>query len=308
MFEEQIDNLIKNIPETREPITLDIVLEGGGFNGSYEIGVMYFIRELEKHKYVNVNRISGASIGSIVGLCYITNNLDLYIEKYELLREKWKEEVNLNLINDLIDELCDNLEEDIFAKLRENKLFVTYYCLNTKEQVIQSNYENIEELKGSIKKSCYLPYIVDNDIGICCREQYFIDGGHPFIFHNREKSLTNKILYVSINQLSTFKNMISTKNEKNTYGRVLTGVLDCYKFFIDNRRTKLCSYVNDWSLLDYIYIYIKEFFIIAVIYIIHYVYLGLSKVNPYIENRDLYKRVIPLFRNMYRDIVLYMCF
>ena len=76
MFQNNIRNLIINLPKKRHPLELDIVLEGGGFNGSFELGALYFLKELEAQKYTSVDRISGASIGSLLGLCYLTNNLD----------------------------------------------------------------------------------------------------------------------------------------------------------------------------------------------------------------------------------------
>lgn len=315
MFEDQISNLIKNIPErlTKEALKLDIVLEGGGFNGSYELGVMYFIKELVKKEYIVVNRISGASIGSIIGLCYLLDNLDLYIEKYELTREKWRENINLKVIQELINDLCNSISEEEFNLIKNEKLYITYYSLKEKKQIVKENYENIEDLKESIIKSCYLPYIIDDDIGYKCQEQFFIDGGHPFIFHNREKSTLNKILYVSINQLSNIPKMITTKNEKNIYGRVLKGILDSYNFFLNqnngiNKRSELCSYVNDWNSLDYVSIYIKQFIIILVVYLIYYIHLLITNIVPYIENIEIYKKLYPLFCNLYKDMVLYVCF
>jgi predicted patatin/cPLA2 family phospholipase len=315
MFEEQIKKLIKNIPEriTREALILDIVLEGGGFNGSYELGIMYLIKELVRKEYIKVERISGASIGSVVGLCYLIDKMDIYIEKYELTREKWREKINLKVVKELIEDLCNLITEEKFNEIKSNKLYITYYSLKTKKQIIKSEYINKEDLKESIIKSCYLPYIIDEEVGYKCEEQYFIDGGHPYIFHNREKSGLNKILYISINQIKNIPSMITTKNENNIYGRVLKGILDSYNFFVNYnngnyKKSELCSFVNEWSSIDYIGIYTKQILIIIVIYIIYYIHKLGSIIKPYIEDKEIYKMMNPILSNIYKDIILYMCF
>jgi hypothetical protein len=315
MFNNQISNLISNLPErnTIKPIELDLVLEGGGFNGSYEVGVMYFLKELINKKYIVINRISGASIGSIVGLCYILDKLDLFVEKYKSIRKYWRENIDLKVIKNIIVNICDSITDEQFNIIKKNKLYITYYSLKEKKQITKNNYDNIDDLKDGIIRSCYLPYILDDDIGYKCEEQYFIDGGHPYIFHNREKSLSNKILYISINQLKNIPYMISTKNENNIYGRILRGILDCYDFFLNYlngnyKESELCSFIDEWSSFRYITLYIKQILIIFVVYILYYIHCIIEIVNPYIENIQLYRELYPIFSNLYKNIVLFMCF
>ena len=52
-----IDNLPDSIKNAKEPLVLDLVLDGGAFNGSYLVGALYFLKEMEKRKYVKINRI-----------------------------------------------------------------------------------------------------------------------------------------------------------------------------------------------------------------------------------------------------------
>ena len=58
------DNQI-NLNFGEKPQRIDIVLGGGAFNGSYLIGALFFLKEMEKRNYIIVERISGCSIGSI---------------------------------------------------------------------------------------------------------------------------------------------------------------------------------------------------------------------------------------------------
>jgi hypothetical protein len=40
-----IDNLPDDIKNPKEPLILDLVLDGGAFNGSYLVGALYFLRK-----------------------------------------------------------------------------------------------------------------------------------------------------------------------------------------------------------------------------------------------------------------------
>ena len=70
-----IENLVNNFPITKKKWHLDIVLEGGVANGSYQIGCLLYLKLLEKKCKLKIDRISGVSIGAITGFYYIINSL-----------------------------------------------------------------------------------------------------------------------------------------------------------------------------------------------------------------------------------------
>ena len=78
MISEYVNKLIENLPNEMKtnklPLKLDIVLDGGVFNGSYLIGALYFLKEMEKRNYIYIERVSSCSIGSIVGLLYFIDD------------------------------------------------------------------------------------------------------------------------------------------------------------------------------------------------------------------------------------------
>ena len=88
MLSNYINNLIQNIPERDTPYELDVVLEGGVFNGSYELGILIFLKALEKKNYLNIKRISGTSVGAVAALKYVIDKLETSIENYEKFRKK----------------------------------------------------------------------------------------------------------------------------------------------------------------------------------------------------------------------------
>ena len=65
-----IKNLADNYPKNKEPIEYNIILEGGAFNGIFSGGALMLIKELEKKHYLKVNKISGASVGALMGFLY----------------------------------------------------------------------------------------------------------------------------------------------------------------------------------------------------------------------------------------------
>ena len=47
-----MDNLPENITNRKKPLKLDLILGGGAFNGSYILGALFFLKELERKKYI----------------------------------------------------------------------------------------------------------------------------------------------------------------------------------------------------------------------------------------------------------------
>lgn len=308
MFSQQIINLIENLPKRTEPYILDIVLEGGGFNGSYEIGVLYFIRELERKNYVKINRISGTSIGSVIGTLYLFDKLDSYLELYKEMREHWRENINISLYRTKLISLFSTFPIETFNKIKENKMYITYHNIETNEQIVQSIYSSLDDWREAIYKSSYIPFIT-NDNGVYeTNEQFFIDGGHPYIFHNRENKRNEKILYVSINQPTNLMKILSSKRENNTYGRVLTGILSCYELFLSEKNNSMCSFVNEWGMFDYTGLRIKQLALTILVYLFSLFWSFHTYIYPKIEKYQFYNLCKPVFKNFYKDCILYFCF
>ena len=101
MINPIIDKLIDNLPDTLKntdkPTQIDLILGGGAFNGSYLIGALFFLKEMEKRKYVKINRISGCSVGSILGLLYLIDELNYFIDTYNIFIDSFKKNYNLSI-------------------------------------------------------------------------------------------------------------------------------------------------------------------------------------------------------------------
>lgn len=95
MINDYVIKLIENLPDdlknSKTPLRLDLVLDGGIFNGSYLVGALYFLKEMEKRNYVIIERISGCSIGSVVAFLYFIDSLDMMPVLYDIVKRisKW---------------------------------------------------------------------------------------------------------------------------------------------------------------------------------------------------------------------------
>ena len=129
MIEDYVNKLIENLPikdNIKECQQIDIILDGGIFNGSYLVGGLYFIKEMEKRHYIKIDRISGCSIGSIVGFLYFIDSLDIMPTLYNIVNDEFKSTFSLTMLKNLKKHLIGRIPNDICDKIN-NKLFITYY-------------------------------------------------------------------------------------------------------------------------------------------------------------------------------------
>ena len=253
MINEYVIKLIENLPDdiknVNEPIKMDIVLDGGLFNGSYHVGALYFLKEMENRKYIKIERISGCSIGSVVGFLYFIDSLDLMPKLYDLINKEFRQTYNLNFIKELKNHLSERIPSDICEKVN-GRFYITYNNIKKGTKHVKSIYKNVDDIINTIIKSSYIPYLIDGNI---LYENKYIDGMNPYVFTEREK----KILYIDLFGTDKLGNLLNVKNEKTNYHRVLSGLLDIHSFFIKQSNTHMCSYVNDWSYSNICFNYIK---------------------------------------------------
>jgi hypothetical protein len=255
MIQKFVNKLIENLPDeytkTSKPIKYDIVLGGGAFNGSCLIGALYFLKEMEKRNYIKIERISGCSIGSIVGLLYLTDNLDLMTSLYNYITKKFKKNHNLAIIKEIKDILKDHIPDNI-CEIVNNKLYICYNNIKLKKKEIKSKYKNTDHLFDIIIRSSFVPYLIDENI---VYNGKYMDGVNPYIFEKRDY----EIIFFDLYTMDKIIYFINIKNEKTNFHRVLTGLLEMHTFFIKGNSTPMCSYVNKWTLTERAFYYLKTF-------------------------------------------------
>jgi hypothetical protein len=246
MLSTHINKLIDELPIiNKKPRRLDLVFEGGLFNGSYLIGALYYLRELELRNIINIDRISGCSVGSLTALVYFSNTYHLLEPIYTLTYRHFKKTNNVNIFNHIFDQLRPHLTPAIMAGLN-GRLFITYYNIKHNEQVVRHKYRSVDELFDVIRKSCYCPYVIDHSF---LYKKKYVDGFYPYIF---PCVAGKKVMHFNIHRFDKLFHGISIKNEKTNYRRIMTGVLEAHTFFAYGHSTSICSFVNDWTLIDWI--------------------------------------------------------
>jgi hypothetical protein len=271
MIDEYVNRLIENLPDdTKNMQHIDLVLDGGMFNGSYLVGALHFLKEMERRKYIKIERISGCSIGSVVAFLYYIDALDIMPKLYELVNAEFKHKYTLNTLKTLKILLQERIPNDICSKIN-NKLFICYNNVKKRKKIVRSTYKNVDDIINTIIKSCYVPFLIDNNM---LYKKKYIDGMNAYIFKKQEN---RKILHMELFSYDKFIYALNIKNEKNNFHRILSGLLDIHSFFIKKSNTPMCSFVNDWNIINkfnyrlkiigenvclyiiYIIIYLKKF-------------------------------------------------
>jgi len=285
MINEYVIKLIENLPDdiknVNEPIKMDVVLDGGIFNGSYHVGALYFLKEMENRKYIKIERISGCSVGSIVGFLYFIDSLDLMPKLYDLINKEFRQTYNLNLIKELKKHLSERIPNDICEKVN-GKLYITYNNIKKGTKPVKSVYKDVDDIINTIIKSSYIPYLIDGNV---LYENKSIDGITPFIFKEREK----KVLYLDLFGSDKIVNLLNVKNEKTNYHRILSGLLDIHSFFIKQSNTPMCSYVNDWTYSNICFNHIKTLIERICIYLIHILLYVKTHISDEFKETVIYK-------------------
>lgn len=254
-IEKLIVNLPKNITNVKKPLKIDLVLDGGMFNGSYLIGALYFLKEMERRNYIKIERISGCSIGSIMGFLYFIDSLHLAEELYGLFFKCFHDEHHLSVLTNLKDLLKDSIPKNI-CKYLKNRFYITFYNMSIHKKIIKHDYKNIDQIIDCLIRSCFVSFVINGNI---LYKNKYMDGINPYIFplNTKTSNYKRKILYLDLFGYDKLLHMICIKNEKTNIHRILSGMLDIHTFFIKQSNTQMCSYVNEWKIINKIHNYIK---------------------------------------------------
>lgn len=259
-----IDNLPDNVKNAKKPLHLDLVLDGGLFNGSYLVGALYFLKEMERRNIIKIDRISGCSVGSIIALLYFTDNLDMITKIYEMVKNDFTNTRYLSILKNFKTILNDKMPDNV-CDIVNKKLFISYYNVVKNTKRVKSSYNSFDNIINTMIRSSFIPYLIDGNL---IYENKYIDGLTPYIFKIKSNV---KILYLDLFGYDKLNNLFNIKNEKTNYHRILSGLLDIHIFFIKQTNTQMCSYVNDWNVRDKFLNYFKfiiEKICISIVYLL----------------------------------------
>jgi len=300
--------LIKNIDASIiKEKNIDLILSGGAFNASYLIGCLYFIREMCEKGLICVNKVSTCSASSMMGLLFIVDKLDTFIEKmYELLIGSFKK--NRNVIFDeeslstIIKIIEDVLPDDVISRIN-GRLYITYYDVTKCEQVVKSNYEDVSDIIRTVRRSCFIPYITMDKL---MEENRYIDGGTPYIF-NKEFGV-NRIYINLLCGMDKIKDSMIIKRDKIVMHRILGGILDVHNFFFKCKETPMCCYLEEWGVLRMIEFKMLEWRLYVICVILHVIIKVRDDIvyKYYKDNKFIYG-VLNKLRQLLSSIVERNC-
>jgi hypothetical protein len=270
MVDQYVKKLVDNLQVKPDKVDrLDVVLNGGAFNGSYLGGALSFLKEMEGRSYIKIERISGCSVGAIGGLLYWIDSLDLVPKLYDSMKAHFRNHFSLEVLKTLQQLLEDEgrIPTDLCERLN-GKLFICYHDIKRNKKVIRSTYKSVDDIMEAIIKSSYVPFVFDHDV---VYKKRYMDGVTAHIF---PKEKGKKVLHLELLSLDRLAHSFIIKNEKNNFQRILEGLLDIHGFYVKQTSTTMCSYVNDWTLYEqtfYSFKMIIERMIVNTIWWIQYV-------------------------------------
>lgn len=303
VYKSYINTLIDNLHfNESKPLELDLILDGGGFKGSYLIGSLLYLYELEKKNYIKINRISGSSIGALLGTLYLLERLDEWDNLYKEIVDDFKKTMNLKFLHSVLENLSQKLHENEYKKLN-GKLYLNYFDIEKKQEEVISTFDSNKDVVECLKYTSYVPVITDGNMHYNNK----IDGARPYIFETRGTN-ENKILYIDLNFIGKIKNFFNTSTDKNGSARILKGIIDIHDFFSEGQQTTMCSYVNNWKLKDYGFHRFKELSWILLIYAVTLLSVIYRCLSPYIDNSLIFNHVKNVLKKLAFDVYIHIVF
>jgi hypothetical protein len=277
LLECYIDSLIHTI---EKPIAkkYNLVIDGGGFNGAFVGGCLYYLYELEKLKLITINKISGCSVGALLGYMYLTNSLEYLPIYYERLLSNYRNYGNLKVLKKIIIEHVKKTDYRLINK----KLFITYYNINTRKQHVVSEYNSETKIIKCLIKSTFVPFLINGSLGYKEKKNLYCDGFSPFIFNFNRKNT----IFISLITFKFLKHSFYTYDDVTIWEKLLDGIKDIHLFFSNGMAsTKYCSLINQWSYCNFIKFTFREIFIKVGIKVLQ----SMNSTNIQYWFKDFYK-------------------
>ena len=201
---------------------------------------------------------------------------------------------------DLLHELIDELDEHDYQKVN-NRMFINYYDIRQCKEVVQSKYTSNQDMETAILYSTFIPFFMNGQYS----NEGYIDGGNPYIFNDRTID-DNKILFFRLTQYGKLKNMFHIRGELNFEKRLMEGMLDIHEFYMKNKPTIFCSWINTWTLKEYIVFRIRKVIWLCVvgmlyIYSKYKSYIPSFLINTITSNR-LFSLLFEHITHVYKDL------
>lgn len=297
LLQEYIIVLTQNIEPTLLPSELNIVFDGGIFNGLFAIGVALYVKTIEHQKRIKVNMVSGCSAGSVMALWYVCGcNIDIIDIIDNFIHEYKKDIVNIRKYHEAVEILVMRIlpTDECVADKLNNKLFINYYDTKRNKQRVISRFSSRKHVITCILRSSHVPYITNNQSRF---EDRYIDGIVPYTFpfgHN---------LFIQVVTIRKLTRALLLKSENNIHFRIMAGVADANDFFTTGV-SDMCSYMENWSYLKITSLHIREFILVLMCAVIDYLVYLHKNLPRKIRKSLLYSGSINALKGLGKDICM----
>jgi len=294
IYKNYIHKLLENVDKTHIPNEIDLVLDSGAFKGIYMYGALLYVKELEHKKYTKVHRISGSSVGAMLGCFYILNKMELIERLYTDMRKEFNNTLHLDSVLNIIEREIHKMDKNTYKKLND-RIFINYMDISAKKEIIVSTFTSNDDLIDKLRKTTFIPIISNDELTY----DNCTDAMCPHIF--TERIIGNKILFINLWNFGGIQKFLNTFYDTNAVSRTFGGILDIHEFFLRNSPTKMCSYVNDWNVIHYSIYRLRELIWLITIFIIH-TSLIISQYIPENIKTSIYANTMhSLFLKTFKD-------
>ena len=298
LLNEYIKSLIDNINNTYIKKNINIIFDGGAFNGGFALGVALYLKRMEHNKLINVHSVSGCSIGSVLAVWYLSGCRVETIEYFENFMNLYKKNMNfrdyrstiIGFINDIFNHSKSDIE---IIDILNGRLYITYYNIKTHKQRVISKFKDREHIIECIIRSSHIPYLMNGSLSY---KKKYIDGITPYIINNEHDNLFVKL--ITLNKCSR---LFMVKYENNIHYRLLTGVSDINEFYTTGS-SDMCSYVNNWSYFNIAQLRAREVFFFTIISLVNTILYFKSFIPCVITNSIAYNGSIKTLNSFVFDV------
>ena len=307
LMREYIKALLLNVDHNRLKKDVNLIFDGGAFNGGFAAGVAMYIKSLEDNGFIKVNKISGCSVGAAIALWYVCGCNEAAICFFEQTTVDFKDTMELSGYQKNIKEFVHFLFPSGDVSTLKDKLYINFYDTKKHKQKVVSDFKSVEHLIDCILQSSHIPYIID---GKARYNERYIDGILPYIFTSVSgstsvtsvTSTTCDSLFIKLLTLNKCSRAMVVKCETNIHYRLLIGVADANEFFTTGS-SDMCSYVSQWSYFNLLQIRSREIIILFIISIIEWIILIKNNIPSVVKKSLLYNGFINSVKGLSCDIL-----
>jgi hypothetical protein len=164
-----------------EPISnacMNISFSGSGFLCVFHLGVASAL--IEKKIITDRSRFAGASGGSLVAAALGSNvSIKMVLESLLYVAAECRKQGTIGHVGKPLMQALEKLVPKDGAELCSGKVKVAVTCVWPKFQspILVDEFADRSDLLLALKSSCFIPYYLDNAMGVRWREGYYVDGG-----------------------------------------------------------------------------------------------------------------------------------